>query len=459
MKRTSRLLALLMALAMMLSLASAAFAATDATSAEIIVSADNFNLTGKLSYSEEENALSMGASMTVDGENTVDLTSYSSAKALVLVSALLDAPYGIEYAKLAENLPDSVFAPDSGSQFALDQEDYDQLLELVSGAAAMGADAAELPDVSGVDISGLTDAIVALVPAFSQGIEAASKNMTMESSTGKLTINGTEVNVQTVKVQYGTASVIALYDAVLSAAKDDEAAQNAIATLIDLVNATGEDLGVTGAEFVQALVEHNQEMRDSMAEALGQYDIQCEVTASANEEGTALVEADVKLSMDGEPVEVKLQMSESLDYLRLDLNAGGEAAALVFAVTENSEDALAFRFSVLSGEDEDAVVYTQDKKTQTFDVSMVETVSGQTTTTTVSGHYVVEENLLSLVVDTLDGQDMGGSVTLNLRTNDTLTVPSFTEITKLTEEELMNVFQSFAPGVEAIDTWLNGEAA
>lgn len=459
MKRTSRLLALLMALAMMLSLASAAFAATDATSAEIIVSGDNFNLTGKLAYSEEENALSMGASMTVDGENTVDLTGYFSAKALVLVSALLDAPYGIEYAKLAENLPDSVFAPDSGSQFALDQEDYDQLLELVSGVAAMGEDAAELPDVSGVDISGLTDAIVALVPAFSQGIEAASKNMTMESSTGKLTINGTEVNVQTVKVQYGTASVIALYDAVLSAAKDDEAAQNAIATLIDLVNATGEDLGVTGAEFVQALVEHNQEMRDSMAEALGQYDIQCEVTASANEEGTALVEADVKLSMDGEPVEAKLQMSESQDYFRLDLNAGGETAALAFAVTENSEDALAFRFSVLSGEDEDAVVYTQDKKAQTFDVSMVETVSGQTTTTTVSGHYVVEENLLSLVVDTLDGQDMGGSVTLNLRTNDTLTVPSFTEITKLTEEELMNVFQSFAPGVDAIDTWLNGEAA
>lgn len=459
MKRTSRLLALLMALAMMLSLASAAFAATDATSAEIIVSGDNFNLTGKLAYSEEENVLALGASMAVDGENTVDLTSYFSTKALVLVSTLLDAPYGIEYAKLAENLPDSVFAPDSGSQFALDQEDYDQLLELVSGVAAMGEDAAELPDVSGVDISGLTDAIVALVPAFSQGIEAASKNMTMESSTGKLTINGTEVNVQTVKVQYGTASVIALYDAVLSAAKDDEAAQNAIATLIDLVNATGEDLGVTGAEFVQALVEHNQEMRDSMAEALGQYDIQCEVTASANEEGTALVEAGVKLSMDGEPVEVKLQMSESLDYLRLDLNAGGETAALAFAVTENSEDALAFRFSVLSGEDEDAVVYTQDKKTQTFDVSMVETVSGQTTTTTVSGHYVVEENLLSLVVDTLDGQDMGGSVTLNLRTNDTLTVPSFTEITKLTEEELMNVFQSFAPGVEAIDTWLNGEAA
>ena len=459
MKRTSRLLALLMALAMMLSLASAAFAATDAASAEIIVSGDNFNLTGKLACSEEENALSMGASMTVDGENTVDLTGYFSTKALELVSTLLDAPYGIEYAKLAENLPDSVFAPDSGSQFALDQEGYDQLLERFSRVAAMGADAAELPDESGADISGLTDAIVALVPAFSQGIEAASKNMTMESSTGKLTINGTEVNVQTVKVQYGTASVIALYDAVLSAAKDDEAAQNAIATLIDLVNATGEDLGVTGAEFVQALVEHNQEMRDSMAEALGQYDIQCEVTASANEEGTALVEADVKLSMDGEPVEVKLQMSESLDYLRLDLNAGGEAAALAFAVTENSEDALAFRFSVLSGEDEDAVVYTQDKKAQTFDVSMVETVSGQTTTTTVSGHYVVEENLLSLVVDTLDGQDMGGSVTLNLRTNDTLTVPSFTEITKLTEEELMNVFQSFAPGVEAIDTWLNGEAA
>ena len=459
MKRTSRLLALLMALAMMLSLASAAFAATDATSAEIIVSADDFNLTGKIAYSEEENALSMGASMAVDGENTVDLTGYFSAKALVLVSTLLDAPYGIEYAKLAENLPDSVFAPDSGSQFALDQEDYDQLLELVSGAAAMGADAAELPDVSGVDISGLTDSVTALMPALTTAFQAASQNMTMQTTTGKVSINGAEVNVQTVKVQYGTAAVAALVDSLLATAKDDEAVQNAMIGLIDFLNASGNDMGVTGEEFVQAVVEQNQEMRDAVAEALADYDVAWEVYLSSNEDGTAPVELGFQMTLDGETVEAKLQMSESLDYLRLDLNAGGETAALAFAVTENSEDALAFRFSVLSGEDEDAVVYTQDKKAQTFDVSMVETVSGQTTTTTVSGHYVVEENLLSLVVDTLDGQDMGGSVTLNLRTNDTLTVPSFTEITKLTEEELMNVFQSFAPGVDAIDTWLNGEAA
>lgn len=459
MKRTSRLLALLMALAMMLSLASAAFAATDATSAEIIVSGDNFNLTGKLAYSEEENALSMGASMTVDGENTVDLTGYFSAKALVLVSTLLDAPYGIEYAKLAENLPDSVFAPNSGSQFALDQEDYDQLLELVSGAAAMGADAAELPDVSGVDISGLTDSVTALMPALTTAFQAASQNMTMQTTTGKVSINGAEVNVQTVKVQYGTAAVAALVDSLLATAKDDEAVQNAMIALIDFLNASGNDMGVTGEEFVQAVVEQNQEMRDAVAEALADYDVAWEVYLSSNEDGTAPVELGFQMTLDGETVEAKLQMSESQDYFRLDLNAGGETAALAFAVTENSEDALAFRFSVFSGEDEDAVVYTQDKKAQTFDVSMVETVSGQTTTTTVSGHYVVEENLLSLVVDTLDGQDMGGSVTLNLRTNDTLTVPSFTEITKLTEEELMNVFQSFAPGVEAIDTWLNGEAA
>ena len=459
MKRTSRLLALLMALAMMLSLASAAFAATDATSAEIIVSGDNFNLTGKLAYSEEENALSMGASMTVDGENTVDLTGYSSAKALVLVSTLLDAPYGIEYAKLAENLPDSVFAPDSGSQFAFDQEYYDQLLELVSGAAAMGADAAELPAESGVDISGLTDSVTALMPALTTAIQAASQNMTMQTTTGKVSINGAEVNVQTVKVQYGTATMAALFDSLLATAKDDEAVQNAMIALIDFLNASGNDMGITGEEFVQAVVEQNQEMRDAVAEALADYDVACELYISSNEDGTAPVELGFQMTLDGETVEAKLQMSESQDYFRLDLNAGGETAALVFAVTENSEDALALRFSVLSGEDEDAVVYAQDKKAQTFDVSMVETVSGQTTTTTVSGHYVVEENLLSLVVDTLDGQDMGGSVTLNLRVNDTLTVPSFTEITKLTEEELMNVFQSFAPGVEAIDTWLNGEAA
>ena len=461
MKKTSRMLALVMAFAMVLSLASVAFAATDAVSAEIIVSGDGAELTGKLAYSEEENALSMGASMAVDGENTADLTAYFNAKTLVLASTLLDKAYGVEYAKLAENLPKSVFAPNSGSQFALDQEDYDQLLELFNSAAAAveQVPAVETPDLSEMDITGLTESITALMPALTTAIQAASQNMTMQTSTGKVNINGTDVNVQTVKVQYGTAALAALFDSLLASAKDDEAVQDAMIALIDFLNASGNDMGVTGEEFVQAVVEQNQEMRDALAEALAETDIVCQLSISSNEDGTAPVELGFQMTLDGEAVEAKLQMSESLDYLRLELNAGGETAALVFAVTENSEDALAFRFSVVSGEDEDAVAYSQDKKAQTFDVSLIETVSGQTTTTTLSGHYTVEENLFSLVVDTLDGEDMGATVTLNLRKNDTLTVPSFTEITELTEEELSNVLQSFAAGVDAIDTYLNGEAA
>ena len=461
MKKTSRILALVMAFAMMLSLASVASAATDAASAEIIVSGDGTVLTGKLAFSGEENALSMGASMAVDGENTADLTAYFSAKALVLASTLLDNAYGVEYAKLAENLPKSVFAPNSGSQFALDQETYDQLLELFNSATAAveQAPAVETPDLSEMDITGLTESITALMPALTTAIQAASQNMTMQTSTGKVTVNGADVNVQTVKVQYGTTAVIALYDSLLASAKDDEAARNAVATLIDILNSAGYDMGITGAEFAQKLVDNNQEMRDSLAEALREHDIQCELSISTNEEGTAPVEISLQLTMEGEPVEVKLQMSEGFDYIRLELNAGGETAAMVFALTENTEDALGFRVSILSGGDEDAIAYSQDKKAQTFDVSLIETVSGQTTTTTVSGHYAVEENLFSLVVDKVDGQDLGASITLNLRKNDTLTVPSFTEITKLTEDELTNVLQSLASGVDAIDTYLNGEAA
>lgn len=47
--------------------------------------------------------------------------------------------------------------------------------------------------------------------------------MTMQTITGKVSINGAEVNVQTVKVQYGTAAVAALFDSLLATAKDDEA--------------------------------------------------------------------------------------------------------------------------------------------------------------------------------------------------------------------------------------------
>ena len=45
--------------------------------------------------------------------------------------------------------------------------------------------------------------------------------------------------------------------------------------LIDFLNASGNDMGVTGEEFVQAVVEQNQEMRDAVAEALADYDVVC----------------------------------------------------------------------------------------------------------------------------------------------------------------------------------------
>ena len=68
--------------------------------------------------------------------------------------------------------------------------------------------------------------------------------------------------------------------------------------------------------------------------------------------------------------------------------------------------------------------------------------------TTASGTYIMEEDLMSFTLDKLDGQEFGGTATLNLRGSDNLTLPAFSEITAMTEEEFTALVELVSQTVE-----------
>lgn len=67
-------------------------------------------------------------SLSFDGERPIDATLYASPDSLVLGSdALLKGKYGVNLKKATANLEKSIFAPDSGSDFEMDEYTYEML--------------------------------------------------------------------------------------------------------------------------------------------------------------------------------------------------------------------------------------------------------------------------------------------------------------------------------------------
>ena len=128
------------------------------------------------------------------------------------------------------------------------------------------------------------------------------------------------------------------------------------------------------------------------------------------------------------------------------LEDGVASAALVFQIPENSENVLVLQLSVEEHNEETAVMrFELNRAGKTFLASF----TADDETASLSGFYTISDNLFSVTVDKLDGQDFGGTITLNLRADDTISLPSFTEVSTMTEEEFTTLVQTVSAIVES----------
>lgn len=453
-RNAARLLSAVMAFVMVLALAAPARADNDAVSVELVLAAEGIEASGKLIVSPEL-VMSIGVQLLLNGESFADLTGYASTQSVAVRSGFLDKTYGVDLATLAENLKTSIFAPDSGSQFALDEDSYNQLQALLSGSLQE-----ELPDLSGLDTDALTNAIEVLGAAGAQAFDDIRNKLALESAPATVSINGQNVLVSQTRITVSTEALIAFYDSLLTALEQDAELQKAAEEFFDFFALFGfmqDDLSIPdGATAVQTILENMDEVRQTITDELTQAALSVSVVTCTTE--NAAVKVALEISVDDETVSGALLMNEAQDFFRLEMvDVDGTVTALQFDVTVDTDLAYGFHFGSYRGDDETfAVVYSQDNTAQTYDVAVTTTDTAYETgeltasTTTVSGSYVVEDELFSLIVDKVDGEAFGGTVTLNIRTNDTVTMPTFSELTRLEETEFATVVESLQSGLTTI---------
>ena len=446
-RNASRLLALVMALALVFSLSAAAFAADDAGSVEFVLSSEGMEASAKVAFSLEEPVLSLGAGLVVNGENLAGLTAYLSAKALALESNFLDKAYGVELEKLADNLANSIFAPNSGSQYALDEDTYNQIQELLSGGLTSQL---TTPQVE-LDTDAIGTAVTALAEMVSQVVADVGPTLSMQMSPVVVTVNDQQVSASQMVASGNSDTILAIWDSVLGKLEADPQLQNALAVLVDAAAAYSDDLQVTGQEFVSAMLENAPELRQSLADELAQTPVTISGSVYTATESQTPVKVGLEITMGEETVSGFLVMSEAKDFFRLEMNDGYETTALQFHISQNTDTELAFRFGSYQGNTEvTSVRFQLDKSAQTFHVG-IDTADGEEEVgihTTFSGYYENTDDRFSLVLDKVDDAEFGGTLAVHVRSNDTLTFPTYTELTHLSETE-------FAAALEALSTGLS----
>lgn len=437
----SWVLAFALVFSLVIAPAATASADADTYSAELVFSSEGVDFSGKLALDTAQGLLGLIASITTQGETAEFAVGYLNAQALVVDGLLLGGAYGFDLNALAENLPGSIFAPDSGSSFALDEESYNEILALLSGKLAEAA----VVNSAAMDTEAIQQAAAVLTEAYSGIFEDILAELTIETTEDAVEVNGVSVPVTQVRSSIDGEGSVNVTNILIAPLMDNTDAQAALATLIDQgAAASGSDLGATGEELVQAIVTELPQELAQAKEELQNFSVISTICMSSATENP--VKFSLEIQDGAEQAAISLLLSEALDFFRLECTEDSSViAAFQLEIPENNEDAFAFKFSIEDDQEAAELNFNLNKTDKTFALELFDGV----TSSSLSGYYTVADTLFSLTVDKVDGQEFGGTLTLNLRSDDeAIAMPDFTELTQMSEEEFAALVQVVMENVQ-----------
>ena len=402
------------------------------------VAVEGMNLDARLAVDFANSLAAIALQMEADG-TALDLSIFGSQTACALQSSLLDQVYGVDRTKIEENLPKSVFAPDSGSAYALDEENYAALMEALIASKAAPAEALENTG----DATALVEKYGSIL------VEAISGKLKNEAGFETITIGTEEVRAMVTSVTLDTDAICGIVESILSEAAQDEELKALAAAYFDQ-RGVYEVAGMTGEEMAAEMWENmdafTQETVASIQEAA------VGLSGKMYMKGAAPVAVALVVTVQDDPLSIQLTLGEEplkSGEVSLVVTAGDvEMIRMAYEVVENTEETYAARFSFSEGEtDVLQFALAWDKIASAYVIST--SVDG--VPMSLAGTVTQEEDAIIVTLDTINGVDMG-EISLTLREGDTVEIPAFTEILTLTEEQA----GTFVEGIMAIYDILYG---
>lgn len=449
MVRYNRIFALMLAFVMAFTLAVAPALSVSAESVpsgssnslEVNIDAGGTAFNGKFYLDLVNEVLAAVGSMGYNGQTVMDAALYldvSSAGPAWIVSGtpFLDQVYGIDLRNLGKNLPNSVFAPDSGSQLAMDQETYDMFMEQLASQFSQVVENAPARAELGERVMG------ALMPHLENYMTALMQNAQIAAGPKTLSLPTGEITTTTSTVTATGAVMAEAVTALINSLAEDPEALAVLAQWYDEMVNSGmltpdEDMkNMTGTEVLDALFQKKDELCQELTKSLTESDMTISGVAALDQQTQELVSIGFELTSEGETVGLEAVFAGGT--YSLEIRNGGESKKYAFSIQENTEKLLAATFSVIgNGVESTRTAFNWDKEAGTYEV----TVSDDFSTNTLTGTITSTDTTATITFDQVDGQSLGNTY-IKLSTDDPITVPSYKEVLTMTEEEVLQVVQN-----------------
>lgn len=443
MVRYNRMFAMVLAFVMVFTLAvvparSVGAESASSNSLEVNIDAEGTVFNGKLYFDMVNEAFAITGSMGYNGQTLMDAALYLGSAGLAVSGApFLDQAYGIDLQNLTKNLPNSVFAPDSGSQLALDQETYDMLMSgpdaLVNSQIAPFSEVMEL----------LENGMSVLMPHWEAYTNSLKRNVQITAGPKTLNLPTGDVKTTTSTVSVTGEVVAEAATCLIDSLAGDAEAQAFLAQFYDLMVSSAiitpdENLqGVSGKDLFDTIFQNKEEFCQELTQAFIETNMTIACSAAIDQQTEELVSFGLEMTADGETVSLELVFANGTYYL--DVADNGVHSKIVFCIQKDTKDQLVATLAVTEDGVETArIAFTWNKTAGTYKV----TVADDTNIGAMTGTITSDDTSTTITFDEIDGESMGNTY-IKLSSSDPVTFPSYKDVLTMTEDEILQVVRKF----------------
>lgn len=219
------------------------------------------------------------ASLTADATMSgfkLDAKLYGSENELVVTSnSLVDGKlYGINLNEITENLPNSIFASDSDSDYALDAEEEQQIMDYINQSKKMEG---FMADIKSDEISKTVKAAI---------IKAFEDNLKFNKTKKDVEVDGSSVSATVIECSFDQTTIANIVKSVCDQVKDEEQIEALFTTLSQLDESiTSED---TFASIMEAVEDPEVSYKGTLSVALNSKDQMMTADITLNGENGAV---------------------------------------------------------------------------------------------------------------------------------------------------------------------------
>lgn len=375
------------------------------------------------------------------GEEEITASVYANSDAVALeLPQVLDEVYGVDLKNFKETLKTSVFAPDSGSSLALDEETYALLEGQIDGAQAKKTK--EVNDHAALALKKLYKQLQKSAKKYAEIIETNETIAFMESS----------VKTTRVRVRIDGEAMANILRDTLTWVKEDASFKKTVTEVCELYAQALIDAYGLNAADAQDLVDQFYDAVYEGIDACGGIEQQMDgetlkldfyMTKSANR----LVQMEIEVSGAFKCVLTYGPDPSAPALIRVRYDDGWDTYDVSYSVETNDKREYAAKFSFASdGVTQGSANINWDKREDDLRIKLNDDVSEESIL--IKGSLRADKNEAELHIRSITFEDeiIKPELTVIVKTKDKMpAMPEYTDVLALSEQELQSLFSSLLP--------------